>query len=76
MLFFRSEESVREWCEGRGEPVRPLVSIPQLWGLATAWYSNRLKPDSRRPQPQEIRGIFARLGLEGDFWDPQSDGFG
>ncbi|MEA2600159.1 MAG: hypothetical protein QOF89_1151 [Acidobacteriota bacterium] len=76
MLFFRSEERVREWCETRGLPLRPLVRIDQLWGLAHAWYATRLQPDSRRPQPAEMREIFSRLGLAGDFWDPQSDQFG
>ncbi len=76
MLFFRSEEQVREWCEAQGQEMNPRVTIPQLWGLATAWYANRLAADSRRPQPDEIRGIFARLGLEGEFWDPRSDSFG
>lgn len=76
MLFFRSEGAVEEWCRERAEPVRPRVTIPQLWGMATAWYSNRLEPGARRPQPDEIRSIFARLGLEGDFWDPRADTFG
>ena len=76
MLFFRSEERVREWCETRGLPLRPLVRIDQLWELAQAWYATRLQPDSRRPQPTEMRKIFSRLGLAGDFWDPQSDRFG
>jgi hypothetical protein len=76
MLFFRSEERVREWCETRGLPLRPLVRIDQLWGLAHAWYATRLQPDSRRPQPAEMREIFSQLGLAGDFWDPQSDQFG
>ena len=49
--------------------------MDQLWGLATAWYGTRLQPDSRRPQPAEMRQIFAGLGLSGDFWDPQSDQF-
>jgi hypothetical protein len=35
-----------------------------------------LQPDSRRPQPDEMRRIFAGLGLNGDFWDPQTDSFG
>ncbi len=69
MLFFRSEEQVRVWCAERAVPVRPLVRIDQLWRLATAWYSTRLQESSRRPQPQEMRQIFAELGLEGDFWD-------
>jgi hypothetical protein len=38
--------------------------------------STRLQENSRRPQPDEMRSIFARLGLGGDFWDPQSDSFG
>jgi hypothetical protein len=70
MLFFRSEERVHEWCRTQGYPVRPLASIEQLWGLARAWYSTRLQPTSRRPQPAEMREIFAGLGLTGAFWDP------
>jgi len=76
MLFFRSEESVRAWCETQGYPVRPLVRMPQLWGLAKEWYATRLQADSRRPQPAEMRRIFAGLGLTDAFWDPQSDAFG
>jgi hypothetical protein len=76
MLFFRSEERIREWCQKKGLPVRPLVRLDQLWGLATAWYATRLQPISRRPQPAEMREIFARLGLDSDFWDPQADRFG
>jgi hypothetical protein len=76
MLFFRSEERVREWCSTTGHPRRPLVRMDQLWELAREWYSTRLQPESRRPQPAEMREIFARLGLTGDFWDPQSDVFG
>jgi hypothetical protein len=75
MLFFRSEERILEWCRVREQPKRPSVTMRQLWGLAMAWYSNRLDPDARRPQPEEMRQIFAGLGLTGDFWDPRSDTF-
>jgi len=75
MLFFRSEERVREWCRAQGYPMRPLVRMDQLWGLAEAWYATRLEPTSRRPQPSEMREIFAGLGLSSVFWDPQSDTF-
>ena len=75
MLFFRSEEMVRAWCEVEGVPVRPLVSVGQLWGLAVAWYGTRLDPRSRRPKPAEMREIFGGLGLAGEFWDPQADVF-
>jgi hypothetical protein len=76
MLFFRSEELAREWCEEKGISVRPLATIDQLWQMAMTWYSTRLKADSRRPKPDEIRSIFAAIGLGDDFWDPQADRFG
>ena len=75
MLFFRSEELVDAWCRARGAPRRPLVRMDQLWRLAVTWYSSRLEPDSRRPAPAEMRGVFERIGLAGDFWDPRADSF-
>ena len=75
MLFFRSEERLDAWCRDRGKPRRPTVRIDQLWRMATTWYSTRLEPESRRPAPDEIRGIFERIGLVGDFWDPEADHF-
>jgi hypothetical protein len=76
MVFFRSEEQAQSWCAARGHPLRPLVTIDQLWTLARAWYATRLQEDSRRPKPDEMRAIFSGLGLAGDFWDPSSDRFG
>ena len=76
MLFFRSEETLQAWCEQHDYPKGPIVTMEQLWGMATTWYATRLQEDSRRPKPDEIRQIFADLGLEGDFWDPQTDSFG
>ena len=76
MLFFRSEEEVHRWCEANGHPLRPLVNTNQLWSLATTWYSTRLQEHSRRPQPDEMKEIFAGLGLGGEFWDPRADSFG
>ncbi|NOT00649.1 MAG: hypothetical protein HOP29_08480 [Phycisphaerales bacterium] len=73
MLLFRSEETVKAWCTARGLPVRPLINLDQLWFLAQAWYENRLTVDSRRPGPDEMTAIFARVGLTGPFWDPKAD---
>jgi hypothetical protein len=75
MLFFRSEEQVREWCAARNVPLRPRVTMSQLWTMAVTWYSTRLEPVSRRPQASEMRGIFASIGLDDEFWDPGSDRF-
>jgi len=76
MLFFRSEERARAWCREHGHPLQPLVGMDQLWSLASTWYATRLEESSRRPQPDEMRAIFAGIGLTGDFWDPLSDSFG
>jgi hypothetical protein len=61
MLFFRSEERVQEWCTAHSNPKRPIVTLDQLWTLATTWYFTRLQENSRRPKPEEMRGIFADL---------------
>jgi len=76
MLFFRSEERVRGWCAAHAYPVRPVVTMDQLWMLATTWYGTRLQENSRRPKPDEMRQVFAGLGLQGNFWDPRADTFG
>jgi len=68
MLLFRSEDHVHRWCLANDVPRRPLVSLEQLWGLALAWYENRLTEESRRPGPDEMGEIFGRLGLEDPFW--------
>jgi len=73
MLFFRSEEHVQRWCQVKNVPLRPLITLDQLWQLAVTWYGNRLTVESRRPEPDEMVSIFASLGLEGPFWDPKSD---
>lgn len=75
MLFFRSEEHVRDWCRERAVEPNPIVSMPQLWMLAERWYGTRLTPAARRPGPPEMRRIFADIGLTGSFWDPQADRF-
>ncbi|HEY2953986.1 MAG TPA: hypothetical protein VGK89_01910 [Candidatus Eisenbacteria bacterium] len=76
MLFFRSEAFIDAWCRERSVPRRPAVTMDQLWTLAVTWYATRLEPESRRPAPDEMRGIFAGIGLTGDFWDPKADTFG
>ncbi len=73
MLLFRSEENVDRWCEAKGLPRRPILDLDQQWHLAKTWYENRLTPDSRRPAPDEMVKIFAKIGLTGPFWDPKAD---
>lgn len=58
-----------QWPSTRGIPVRPMITLDQLWRLAKARYGNRLTVESRRPVPDET----AKIGLTGPFWDPKSD---
>lgn len=44
----------------------------QLWELSVHWFGNRLSPEARRPSPVEMRQLFASIGLEGPFWDPEA----
>jgi hypothetical protein len=75
MLFFRSEDALNEWCARRQHPRRPTVTLPQLWQMALAWYENRLSIQAHRPDSNEIRQIFAQIGLTDSFWDPRADRF-
>lgn len=76
MLLFRSEETVKQWCKKNDTPLRPVISMDQLWVLALKWYENRLTVDSRRPAPDEMVEIFSGIGLEVPFWDPKADQWG
>jgi hypothetical protein len=58
------------------DPPATARDLDQLWELAVAWYATRISPEARRPRPDEMRQIFARVGLLDSFWDPQADGFG
>jgi hypothetical protein len=69
MLLFRSEEHVDQWCATRGQQRRPLVTLEQLWQLALAWYESRMTAEARRPMGDEVKAIFAGLGLVGEFWE-------
>ena len=68
MLAFRSEAHVDRYLETRRLPRGAAFSLEQLWRLADGWYANRMTPDWRRRTPEETEGLFAEIGLEGDFW--------
>ena len=68
MLLFRSEEHLQRWLDQRGYQLGAVMSLPQIWGLAQAWYADRLEAGWRRRTPEEAEAVFASLGLTGDFW--------
>ncbi|HWN20108.1 MAG TPA: hypothetical protein VNO19_14450 [Gemmatimonadales bacterium] len=45
-----------------------MISLATAWGLAQAWYSDRLEPAWRRRTAAEAQAVFSGLGLTGSFW--------
>ena len=72
MLFFRSEEFVKQWCAGRGVQPGPVAGMRQLWDVSVRWFGHRLSPDARRLSPAEARALFTSVGLLGPHWDPEA----
>ena len=57
------------WCQHWDQPRGAVISLEQQWGLATAWYNDRLEPDWRRKTDEEVVAVFSKLGLTSPFWD-------
>lgn len=68
MLLFRSEEHVDRWARDRGDPKGGVLTLDQLWGLASTWYRGRMEPGWRRRTAEEAQEVFSSLGLVGEFW--------
>jgi hypothetical protein len=68
MLAFRSEEHLERWCRSRRIERGATLTLEQTWQLGRAWYGDKLSPDWRRATPDEAQGVFAEIGLTGDFW--------
>lgn len=69
MLLFRSEEHIDAWYGDRERGRGATIGLDPVWGLADAWYSDRMSPDWRRRTVEEAQELFSSLGLTGDFWD-------
>jgi hypothetical protein len=69
MLFFRSEEHARNWCDQWKLHLGAIMTMEQGWELAKAWYMpDRRNPDWRRYTPGEAQEIFRNIGLTSPFW--------
>src|SRR4029077_11355343 len=72
-VTIKGRQTVRDgFAHLQVEEIRKMSSRPAAAPDGTAmracdaWDSTRLQENSRRPQPDEMRSIFARLGLGGD----------
>jgi hypothetical protein len=44
------------------------MTLDQCWQMARRWYQGRMEPGWRGRPPEAAQGIFAEVGLVGDFW--------
>lgn len=65
---FRTAVDADDWCERHKFPKGAVLSIGQLWRFAADWYGDCLKIPWRKRSPDEVRAVFERNGLTGDFW--------
>jgi hypothetical protein len=68
MLFFRSEETLKDWLAARNAGRGAIFSIPQLWELSQRWYRDRMSPDYRGRTLGQVQEIFNEVGLTSEFW--------
>lgn len=65
---FRDEAEAEAWCARHDMPKGVVLSMPQLWGFAGDWYGGYIRAPWKKRTPDEIREVFERNGLTGNFW--------
>jgi Alkylmercury lyase len=70
IMFFTSAAEVDQWSTDHGLPRGAVLDLEQAWSLAKDWFSGRRDPNWTRLPPKEAAASFARVNLQGDFWNP------
>jgi hypothetical protein len=68
MLFFRSEEALKEWLTSNKAERGHVFTIPQLWKISQRWYQNRMSPDFHGRTLDQVKAIFHEFELMSEFW--------
>jgi hypothetical protein len=68
MLFFQSEEMLKEWLTSNHAERGAVLSIPQLWDLSQRWYQDRMSPNYHGRTVEQVQQIFKDVGLTTEFW--------
>lgn len=66
--LFRSEAHIQRWAEAIGLEVGAVLTLPQLWTLAQAWYHDRLTAPFGRLTDTALQEALRSAGLTGGFW--------
>ena len=65
---FEREVDIDPWCERHGLPRGATMTLDAIWLFASDWYGAYLRDPWRKRTPDEIRALFARHDLTGEFW--------
>jgi hypothetical protein len=65
---FHAEADVDAWCARHDLPKGAVLTMPVLWAFASDWYGKHLDQPWRKRSLDDVRALFARHGLTGEFW--------
>jgi len=68
MSLFRSEEHIDRWLRTTGRARGALLSVPDTWRLAKAWYKDPREVEWRPRTRDESQSVLTSLGLTDEFW--------
>jgi len=75
MLFFRSEEHLRNWEDFSSEKEEGIISLPDLVSMFSAdFFRRRMDPDSVSRMREYLGGVIGALiaiGKVGPYWLPK-----
>ena len=62
-----------EWLQFRGIEKGAVLGMEQAWGFTKDWYADRATRNWQPKTAEQMRAIFEKNGLTGDFWEIGSE---
>jgi hypothetical protein len=65
---FHNEDEVDAWCHRHRFSKGTVLSLPQMWQFAIAWYGGYVSKPWHKRSADEVRSVLRENGLVGSFW--------
>lgn len=65
---FRLEAEIDRWCARHNLPRGAIIPLPRMWSFAADWYGTYLRAPWRKRSAEQVKALFAKHGLQGEFW--------
>lgn len=65
---FASIDDIEPWCARHALPRGHVMTLPELWAFASEWYGSYVHAPWCKRSVDEVRALFARHDLVGEFW--------